>query len=74
MARVAVSGMYWTDCPLNIRTGSSYNATNNWAPWSAYIKYQFAYIQIVASSPSLAEYTKGTAGVVRPMVYDDPNY
>ena len=72
--QVAVSGMYWTDCPLNIRTGSSYNATNNWAPWSAYIKYQFAYIQIVASSPSLAEYTKGTAGVVRPMVYDDPNY
>lgn len=71
---LASSGLYWTDCPLNIVTGSSYNASNNWASWSAYQKYQFAYIISMASTNSTLEYTRGTAGTIRPIVYVDPNY
>ena len=72
---MASSGLYWTDCPLNIEMGSSYNASNNWASWTAYQKYQFAYIiSMAASTNSTIEYTRGTAGTIRPIVYVDPNY
>ena len=72
---LANSGLYWTDCPLNIAVNSSYNASNNWASWRVYQKFQFAYIiSMGASANSTIEFTRGTAGTIRPIVYVDPNY
>ena len=72
---VANAGLYWTDCPYNIKTNSSYNASSNWAGPGAYKDHYYSHIlTISASSASLTYSTKGTAGIVRPMVYNDPNY
>lgn len=72
---VADAGLYWTDCPYNIKTNSSYNASSNWAGPGAYTDHYYSHIlTISASSASLTYSTKGTAGIVRPMVYNDPNY
>ena len=72
---LANSGLYWTDCPLNIAVNSSYNASNNWAGCGPYQNFQFAYIiSMAASASSTIQFTRGTAGTIRPVVYEDPNY
>ena len=72
---VANAGLYWTDCPYNIKTKENYNASSNWSGPGAYKDYYYSYIlAISATTASLANSTKGSAGIVRPMVYNDPNY
>ena len=74
--QVGSSGLYWTDCPYNIKikTGT-YDAATNWAGTGAYIDFPYSYILTISPSTASVTYsTKGTAGVVRPMVYVDPNY
>ena len=72
---VASAGLYWTDCPYNIKPKSSYNASTNWGEPGTYTDYFYSHmLTISASSASLTFSTKGTAGIVRPMVYNDPNY
>ncbi len=72
---LANSGLYWTDCPLNIAVNSSYNASNNWAGCGPYQNFQFAYIiSMAASASSTIQFTRGTAGTIRPVVYEDPNH
>ena len=74
--QVANSGLYWTDCPYNIKVKEdTYNAATNWAGPGAYKDFPYSYIlTISASTASLTNSTKGTAGIVRPVVYVDPNY
>ena len=73
--QVASSGLYWTDCPYNIKTNDTYNASSNWADKGAYKDFPYSFILTISSSQvTLTNSTKGSAGIVRPMVYNDPNY
>ena len=74
ISQMGGTGMFWTDCPLNIKTNTSYGA-NSWASLNSYKDYYYAYIFSIASSTSNTSHsTKGTAAAIRPMVYVDPNY
>ena len=61
-------GMYWTDCPTNI-VGSHPGLAN----WGSYSDFMYSKMFLFVPTNNVVQnYTKGTAGSIRPVV--DPKY